>query len=457
MAAEVEVRVPDMGDFKDVAVVDVLVKPGETIEAEAPLVTLETEKATMDVPSTVAGVVEKVHVTKSSKVSPGDLVATVRASEKAAAAPAGKAAAAPQPQEEPARAEAPKRPEAAAAAPEPAPKPQEPSGPVEEAEPNLQDSPPVKAPPVFNELGFSTAHASPSVRKLARELGVDLSLVTGTGPKARINQEDVKAFVKQALGKRAGRAATGGALPAVPAVDFSQFGAVEAKALTRIQRISGPRLHASWVNIPHVTQFESADITELEDVRIKLKQKVLNEGVQLSVLAFVVRACVRALQEYPQVNASLDPAGDSLILKKYINIGFATDTKNGLLVPVLRDVDRCDVYEIARDLAELAAKARSGKLSAAEMQGGSFTISSLGRIGGTGFTPIINAPEIAILGLSRNTMQPVYQDGNFVPRMMLPMSLSYDHRAIDGATAGRFMTYLAARLAEPRGLLEAVP
>jgi pyruvate dehydrogenase E2 component (dihydrolipoamide acetyltransferase) len=456
MAREVEVRVPDMGDFKDVAVVDVLVKPGDAIEAEAPLVTLETEKATMDVPSTAAGVVEKVHVTKSSKVNPGDLVATVRAEGEASTAPAEKTSPAPEKSEAP-RAPAPASSEPAPAAPPaPPPKPPAASEPAEEAKPSPQDSPPVKAPPVFNELGFSKAHASPSVRKLARELGVDLALVTGSGPKARINQDDVKAFVKQALGNRSAPS-TGGALPAVPAIDFSQFGSVEAKPLSRIQRISGPRLHASWVNIPHVTQFESADITELEDVRTKLKQKVQNEGIQLSVLAFVVRACVRALQEFPEVNASLDPAGENLILKKYINIGFATDTRNGLLVPVLKDVDRCDVYEIARDLAQLAAKARSGRLSVAEMQGGSFTISSLGRIGGTGFTPIINAPEVAILGLSRNLMQPVYQDGNFVPRMMLPMSLSYDHRAIDGATAGRFMTYLAARLAEPRGLLEAVP
>jgi pyruvate dehydrogenase E2 component (dihydrolipoamide acetyltransferase) len=227
--------------------------------------------------------------------------------------------------------------------------------------------------------------------------------------------------------------------------------------MSRIQRISGPRLHASWVNIPHVTQFESADITELEDVRDKLKQKALNEGIQLSVLAFVVRACARALQEFPEVNSSLDPAGENLILKKYINIGFATDTRNGLLVPVMKGVEHRDVYEIARELAQLAAKARAGKLAAAEMQGGSFTISSLGRIGGTGFTPIINAPEVAILGLSRSVTQPVYQDGTFVPRVMLPLSLSYDHRAIDGATAGRFVTFLAARLADTRGLLEAVP
>jgi pyruvate dehydrogenase E2 component (dihydrolipoamide acetyltransferase) len=453
MARQVEVRVPDMGDFKDVAVVDVLVKPGDTIEADAPLVTLETEKATMDVPSTAAGVVEKVHVTKSSKVNPGDVVATVRSQEDAAAAPAARPPPEVQEKAAPASAAAP-APAAPRAAPAESPAAAEPPSAAEPQSPPA--APPAKAPPVFNELGFSTAHASPSVRKLARELGVDLSRVKGTGPKARISHDDVKAFVKEALGERGGRA-SGAQLPAVPAIDFSQFGPVEAKPMSRIQRISGPRLHASWVNIPHVTQFESADITELEDVRDKLKQKALNEGIQLSVLAFVVRACARALQEFPEVNSSLDPAGENLILKKYINIGFATDTRNGLLVPVMKGVEHRDVYEIARELAQLAAKARAGKLAAAEMQGGSFTISSLGRIGGTGFTPIINAPEVAILGLSRSVTQPVYQDGTFVPRVMLPLSLSYDHRAIDGATAGRFVTFLAARLADTRGLLEAVP
>jgi pyruvate dehydrogenase E2 component (dihydrolipoamide acetyltransferase) len=447
MARDVEVRVPDMGDFKDVTVIDVLVKPGDTIEAEAPLVTLETEKAAMDVPSTVAGVIEKVHVSKASKVSPGDLLATVRsnAESDASATPAPAAPASP--------VEA-----AAAPVPEPAPV-TAPAPQAEPAEPSERAGPvalnPRAAQPVFNELGFSKAHASPSVRKLARELGVDLSQVKGAGPKARISHEDVKAFVKRMLSGAA--PAAGRAWPAVPTVDFSQFGPVEAQPLSRIQRISGPRLHASWVNIPHVTQFESADITDLEDVRAKLKQKALSEGIRLSVLSFVVRACVRALQEFPHFNASLDPQGENLIIKKYINIGFAADTPQGLLVPVLRNVEHCDVYEIARQLAEQALKARAGKLTAAEMQGGSFTVSSLGGIGGTSFTPIINAPEVAILGLSRSALQPVYRNGGFVPRMILPLSLSYDHRVIDGASAARFTTFLAARLAEPRGLVDAVP
>ena len=308
---------------------------------------------------------------------------------------------------------------------------------------------------MFNELGFSKAYASPSVRKFAREMGVDLAQVKGTGAKARISHDDVKAFVKRILS--GGASAASPAWPAVPTIDFSQFGPVETKPLSRIQRISGPRLHASWVNIPHVTQFESADITDLEDVRTKLKQKALSEGIRLSNLAFVMRACVRALQEFPHFNASLDARGENLILKKYINIGFAADTPNGLVVPVLRNVEHRDVYEIARQLAELADQARAGKLSAAQMQGGSFTISSLGGIGGTSFTPIINAPEVAILGLSRSAMQPVYRAGTFVPRLMLPLSLSYDHRAIDGASAARFTNFLAARLADPRGLVEAVP
>ncbi len=298
----------------------------------------------------------------------------------------------------------------------------------------------------------------------ARELGVDLTRVTGTGFKGRITHDDVKAFVKQtmsgsaAMGAGAGSGgAAGGALPAVPVVDFAQFGPVETKPLTRIQKISGPRLHASWVNIPHVTQFDEADITELEDLRTKLKQTAQEAGIKLTPLAFVMRACVRALQEFPQFNASLDPGGANLILKKYVHIGFAADTPNGLVVPVVRDANQKDIYKTARQLAELSEKARAGKLSASDMQGGCFTISSLGGIGGTAFTPIINAPEVAILGVSRSAMRPVYRDGAFVPRLMLPLSLSYDHRVIDGASAARFTTYLAQALANPHALVEALP
>ena len=431
----VEVRVPDMGNFKDVAVIDVLVKAGDAIERDAPLVTLETEKATMDVPSTVAGVVEKLHVSKGGTVSAGALVATVRAQADPAAAPASEPAAAPMPAPPPAPAPAP-------SAPPTAPLP------AAAVAPERADLPPIDEP------GFSRAYAGPSVRRFARELGVDLSRAKGSGLKGRITQDDVKAFVKSALGAPGGG---GGALPAVPAVDFAAFGPIETQPLSRIQRISGPRLHASWVNVPHVTQFDEADITELEALRARLKDAAAERGIKLTPLAFIVRACVKALQTFPTFNASLDPSGASLVLKKYVHIGFAADTPNGLVVPVLREADRKDVYEVARQLGELSGAARAGKLAAAQMQGGCFTISSLGGIGGTAFTPIINAPEVAILGVSRSAYKPVYLDGQFVPRLMLPLSLSYDHRVIDGAAAARFTSFLAKTLADPQGLLEAVP
>jgi pyruvate dehydrogenase E2 component (dihydrolipoamide acetyltransferase) len=475
MARLIDVRVPDMGNFKDVAVIDVLVKAGESIEREAPLVTVETEKATMDVPSDAAGVIEKVHVAKGGKVSAGDVIVTLRAEgangTDAAAAPA--AAETPKPAAATAPAEASAPPAAAAPAPTKAPEPARDAkmsaaaapAPTATAAPASQgadrtmpggrtDLPPI------NEPGFSRAHAGPSVRRFARELGVDLVQVTGTGFKGRITEDDVKAFVKKLLtggGTRAPGAPAGGALPKVPVVDFAAFGTVETKPLTRIQKISGPRLHASWVNLPHVTQFDEADITDLEDVRGKLKHSAQAKGIKLTPLAFIVRAVARALQEFPTFNSSLDESGQHLVLKKYTHIGFAADTPNGLVVPVIRDADRKDVYELARLLAELSEKARAGKLQLADMQGGTFTISSLGGIGGTAFTPIINAPEVAILGISKSSMKPVFKDGTFIPRLILPLSLSYDHRVIDGATAVRFTTTLAGILADPRLLTEAVP
>ena len=507
----VEVRVPDMGNFKDVAVIDVLVKPGESIETEAPLVTLETEKATMDVPSTAGGVIEKIHVAKGGTVSTGDLIATVRAAAEPAAG-AGGAGAAPTSGDgsaSSASAAAPKAPAASAPTSGSAAPPAKAAAPGAAAESSsaapvgggaaagstaaggapaapasANAAPPAKAAamptasaapattafktglPPINEPGFSQAHAGPSVRKFARELGVDLTRVKGSGFKGRITHDDVKGFVKTSLAAPApapapatarAPAGGGGGLPVIPAIDFSLFGPVETKPLSRIQKISGPRLHASWVNIPHVTQFDEADITELEATRNKLKEKASQAGIKLTPLAFIVRACVRALQEFPQFNASLDPNGANLILKKYFNVGFAADTPNGLVVPVVQDANRKDVYEIARNLAELSEKGRAGKLSPSDMQGGCFTISSLGGIGGTAFTPIINAPEVAILGVSRSAMKPVYRDGTFVPRLILPLSLSYDHRVIDGATAARFTTFLAESLANVAGLLEAVP
>ncbi len=437
----VEVRVPDMGNFKDVAVIDVLVKAGEAIEPEAPLVTLETEKATMDVPSTVGGVIEKLHIDKGSTVSAGDLVATVRTRGAAASAAAAVPAPTPTPPPAPAAAAQPASARAPAAAAAPAT--------AQTAVPASADLPPI------NEPGFSRAYAGPSVRKFARELGVDLTRVTGSGLKGRITHDDVKTFVKGALAAPGGGGT--GALPAVPTVDFAAFGPIETQPLSRIQRIAGPRLHASWVNVPHVTQFDEADITELEALRTTLKGQAAERGIKLTPLAFIVRACVKALQAFPTFNASLDPAGANLILKKYVHIGFAADTPNGLMVPVLREADRKDIYEVARQLGELSGAARAGKLSAAQMQGGCFTVSSLGGIGGTAFTPIINAPEVAILGVSRSAFKPVYRDGEFVPRLMLPLSLSYDHRVIDGAAAARFTSFLAKALADPQALLEAVP
>jgi pyruvate dehydrogenase E2 component (dihydrolipoamide acetyltransferase) len=450
----VEVRVPDMGNFKDVAVIDVLVKPGESIEPEAPLVTLETEKATMDVPSTASGVIEKVHVAKGGKVNAGDLIATVRS--------AGDAARAASPTPAPTAASpAPEAPASAPAAAREAPVPPPPAAAAPAPAAAETAAPPRTALPPINELGFSRAHAGPSVRKFARELGVDLTRVTGHGFKGRITQDDVKAFVKSLMsapGAAISGAGAGSATwPAVPAVDFAAFGAIETQPLSRIQRISGPRLHASWVNIPHVTQFDEADITELEALRGTLKDAAAERGIKLTPLAFIVRACVKALQAFPTFNASLDAGGANLILKKYVNVGFAADTPNGLMVPVVHEADRKDIYQIARRLAELSEAARAGKLTAAQMQGGCFTVSSLGGIGGTAFTPIINAPEVAILGVSRSSLKPVYRDGAFVPRLMLPLSLSYDHRVIDGATAVRFTTFLAKTLAEPQALLEAVP
>ncbi|MCZ8130711.1 MAG: dihydrolipoyllysine-residue acetyltransferase [Steroidobacteraceae bacterium] len=471
---EVEVRVPDLGDFKEVAVIEVAVRPGDAVAVDAPLLTLESEKAAMDVPSPVGGTVVAVHVEKGARVSTGALVATVRTS-----GPVGDdAPTVRQPALRPEQAPAPEPPASTAglggsqgAVPPTPAAPAAATAAAASAERRAVDradrregparsgvdSTPGASP--IEEAGFSRAHASPSVRRLARELGVDLARVKGSGPKDRITHEDVKSWVKRALadGAAAGASAGGGALPRVPEVDFAKFGAIEVEPLSRIQRISGSRLHASWVNLPHVTQFDEADITVLEETRARLKQKALDEGIKLTPLAFVVRAVVRVLQQFPRFNASLDSAGGNLVLKKYVHLGFAADTPGGLVVPVIRDAHRKDVYEIARELGALSEKARAGKLSAAEMQGGSFTVSSLGGIGGTAFTPIINAPEVAILGVSRSAMKPVWQDGQFVPRLMLPLSLSYDHRVIDGAAAARFTTALAAALADVRGLLEAVP
>jgi len=417
------VVVPDLGDFSGVEIIEVLVKAGDDVAAEQGLVTLETEKASMDVPAPEAGRVLDVLVAVGGKVSTGDRLLVLLPS--GARAPGASARAAT----------------ATAVAPSAKPAAARPAAPARSA---------VAASPT----SFGEAHASPSVRKLARELGVDLGRVRGSGTKGRVTADDVKLFVKEIM---QGGAARGPALPQVPSVDYTKFGKVETEPLSRIQRISGPRLHASWVNIPHVTQHDEADITELEEKRAALKDQAQQRGVKLTPLAFIIRACALALAEMPHFKASLVPDGENLVIKHYTHIGFAADTPQGLVVPVIRDADKKDVYEIAKSLATLSERARTGKLQSDDVQGGVFTVSSLGGIGGKFFTPIINAPEVAILGVSRSSWQPVYRNLAFVPRLLLPLSLSYDHRVIDGAKAVRFTTRLGEILANPGRIMEAIP
>ncbi|MFZ8964642.1 MAG: 2-oxo acid dehydrogenase subunit E2 [Steroidobacteraceae bacterium] len=431
MAERILVTVPDLGDFDQVEVIEVLVAVGDAVDLETPLVTLETDKATMDVPSSAAGRVVEVLVSRGSRVAKGDpLVAVEGTAQPAVASPVK-----PPP-------------------PKPAPTPETPPAPA--APPPSRPTARVETPsgtlPPIEEAGFARAYASPSIRRLARELGVDLGRLRGSGAKGRITVEDVKAYVKSVM---EGRVSTGSALPSVPTVDFAAFGPIEIQPLTRIQRISGPRLHASWVNVPHVTQHEEADITALEALRASLKGEAARREVKLTPLSFLMRACALVLKEFPRFAASLDPSGQNLVMKGYVHIGFAADTPGGLVVPVMRDVDRKGVYEIAAELGELSARAREGKLQAAQMQGACFTLSSLGGIGGTAFTPIINAPEVAILGISRARVAPVWDGQAFQPRTLLPLSLSYDHRVIDGAAAARFVVALAGRLARPESLIEA--
>ena len=427
MTRREEVRVPDIGDFENVEVVEVAVKAGDTVAAEAPLITLETDKATMEVPAPGAGRIVELKVAKGDRVSQGSLIAIIEMAEAAA---------------KPAPAAAPKKPAPAAAAPAP-PRPAAPTPP-----------PVARAPatlPPIDEASFGKAHASPSVRKFARELGVNLIQVRGTGAKGRILPEDVKAYVKAILtGQVAGPA--GGGLPKVPVVDHAKFGPIETKPLTRIQKISGPRLQASWLNLPHVTQQDEADITALEEKRQSMKGAAEAAGVKLTPLAFIIKATVIALKEFPDFNSSLSEDASSLIVKKYHHIGFAADTPQGLVVPVVQNAGDKDVLTIARELADLSARARTGKLTPDEMRGGTFTVSSLGGIGGTFFTPIINAPEVAILGVGRSFQKPVWQTDRFVPRLTLPLSLSYDHRVIDGAKGARFCAFLLQVLADPARL-----
>jgi pyruvate dehydrogenase E2 component (dihydrolipoamide acetyltransferase) len=433
-----EVKVPDIGDYKDIPVIEVAVKVGDRVEKEQSLVTLESDKATMDVPSSAAGVVKEVKVKVGDNVSEGSVIVVLEADGGGAAAPAPAPAAKQEPAEKPSD---------APAAPSPAP-----------AQPSALAQAPVI--PAGEGGARHASHASPSVRKFARELGVDVTQVQGTGPKNRITQADVTAFIKGVMtGQRA--APAGAAAPAAgggelnllpwPKIDFSKFGPVDPKPLSRIKKISGANLHRNWVMIPHVTNNDEADITDLEALRVQLNKENEKAGVKITMLAFVIKAVVAALKQFPTFNASLD--GDNLVFKQYFHIGFAADTPNGLVVPVIRDADKKGLIDIAREMTELSKAARDGKLKPDQMQGGCFSISSLGGIGGTNFTPIINAPEVAILGLSRGAMKPVWDGKQFVPRLILPLSLSYDHRVIDGAAAARFNAYLGAILADFRRVI----
>lgn len=429
MANAIEVKVPDIGEFKNIPVIEVLVKPGDTVKAEDPLVTLESDKATMDVPSPAAGTVREIKLKVGDKVSEGVLVLTLEAGD------SGKA-----PAKEEKKAEAPK----------PAPRPEAPAQAVKAP---ARAAPASSAP--VDEAGFGKSHASPSVRRFARELGVDLSRVKGTGPKERIVLEDVQGYVKHELSRPRGEGGGGLGfnLPPMQPVDFAKFGPVTTQPLSRIKKLSGGFLHRNWVSIPHVTQHDEADITELEAFRKSQADEAKKSGIKFTMLGFLMKASVVALKQFPEFNASLSADGESLVLKNYHHIGVAVDTPNGLVVPVIRDVDKKGLLEIAKELGELSDRMRAGKISPADLQGGCFSISSLGGIGGTFFTPIINAPEVAILGVGKAVMKPVWNGREFTPRLMLPLSLSYDHRVIDGALGARFSSFLATVLSDIRRLV----
>lgn len=429
----IQINVPDIGDFKEVEVIELLVKPGDTVKAEQSLITVESDKASMEIPSSHAGVVKELKIKVGDKVAEGSLILMLEAADAAPAAATTSVTAATVAVPVAAAVVAP----VAASAPIPAP-----------------------MPAAISNHG-QKAHASPSIRKFARELGVDLSQVAGSGPKGRVLLDDVQGYVKGvirnggAASSASGSVSSGAGLSLLPwpSLDFSKFGSTELQPLSRIKKISGPNLHRNWVTMPHVTQFDEADITELEAFRKSANDALSKSGVKLTMLAFVIKASVSALKKFPAFNASLDATVENLILKQYYNIGFAADTPNGLVVPVVKNVDQKGIADIAREMGELSAQARDGKLKPADMQGASFTISSLGGIGGLAFTPIINAPEVAILGLSKSAIKPVWDGKQFVPRLMMPMSLSYDHRVIDGAMGARFSVYLGEVLADMRKTL----
>lgn len=428
MAEIKQVLVPDIGDYKDVSIIEVMVKVGDTIQAEDNLVTLETDKAAMDVPSPYAGVIKEMKIKLGDKVSQGSVILLLESSGEASLAQAGKPAAPV--------ADAPVM--ATPASPAVAPKPIE---------------MPVATSTVQPVSTGGKAHASPAIRRFARELGVQVGQVKGSGAKGRVTKEDVQQFVKALLTQPRGIAGGNGLqVLAMPVVDFAKFGAIESRPLSRIKKMAGANLHRNWVTIPHVTQFDEADITDMEAFRKELNVEYAKQNIKITPLAFLLKATVTALQNFPEFNASLDSSGENLVLKKYFHIGVAVDTPDGLMVPVLRDVDKKGLLQLAKELGEVSAKARDKKLPATDMQGGCFSISSLGGIGGTSFTPIINAPEVAILGVSRAIIKPMHQDETFVARLMLPLSLSYDHRVIDGAAAARFIVFLGQVLADTRRL-----
>jgi len=439
MGAITEVVVPNIGDFKDVDVAEVLVSAGDAVQAEQSLISVESEKSTMEIPSPLSGVVREIRLKVGDKVSQGSLILTLEAGDAVQPVAA-----------KPAVTAAPVTPAA--------------TQPVRHSEDvvpvPVHAASPVPFEPVVESATFKP-HAGPSVRAFARELGVDLAKVTGTAPKGRIQRSDVQAFVKSVMkgAPVAGTATTsvGGVLPFKllewPQVDFAKFGPVETKPLSRLKKLAGANLHRNWVSIPHVTQFDEADITDLESFRKSNAADSEKQGFKLTLLAFLVKACVTALRQYPNFNASLDKTGENLVIKRYYHIGVAVDTPEGLVVPVIKDADRKGVHDLARELSELSKLARDKKLKPGDMQGGTFSISSLGGIGGTLFTPIINAPEVAILGVSKSVMRPVFKDGQFVPRLMLPLSLSYDHRVIDGADGARFTSYLSSVLSDIRRTL----
>ena len=434
MSNVIEVKVPDIGDFKNIPVIEVLVKPGDRVSKEAALITLESDKATMEVPAPAAGVVKEIRVKVGDKVSEGSPVLVLDAAD------GGETTAQPAAEKKP----------AAPAAPAPQAAPRAASAPAPQAAPPATARAPSEPPP----SPFAAAHASPSVRRFARELGVDLARVKGSGPKERVVKDDIQNYIKSELSRpRAAEGGPGLSLPPLPQVDFAKFGAVTVQPLSRIKKLSGANLHRNWVTIPHITQHDEADITELEKFRKIQVEEAKQQGIRFTILCFLLKAVVVALRQQPEFNASLAADGENLVLKQYFHIGVAVDTPNGLVVPVIRDVDKKGLMELAKELGEISARMRAGKIAPADMQGGCFTISSLGGLGGSHFTPIINAPEVAILGVGKSTTRPLWNGKEFVPRLMLPLSVSYDHRVIDGAQGARFIAFLSSVLTDIRRLV----